>query len=56
MEFNKPSEENAKFKWNLSLRRPEHFRGTRKVYVSLNDKNTSPFWSLFIEKVRNKKI
>ena len=50
MEFNKPSEENAKFKWNLSLRRPEHFRGTRKVYVSLNDKNTSPFWSLFIEK------
>lgn len=50
MEFNKPSEENAKFKWNLSLRRPEHFRGTRKVYVSLDDKNTSPFWSLFIEK------
>jgi len=51
IEFNKTTEEKlGKYNWNLSLRRPPHFRGVRKAYVNLNPEKYSPFWSLIIEK------
>ena len=51
IEFNKLDDnELGKFKWNMSLRRPEHFRGIRKTYVNLKDDKYTPFWSLIIEK------
>ena len=51
IENNKPKEEEfGRYKWNVSLRRPDNFKGTRKVYVNLNQENYVPFWSLIIEK------
>ena len=51
IEFNKTTDEKlGKYIWNLSLRRPPHFRGIRKAYVNLNSEKYSPFWSLIIEK------
>ena len=51
IEESKPIEEKfVNFKWNLSLRRPEHFIGTRNSYINLNnDKN--PYWSIVVEKI-----
>ena len=52
IEYNKPVEDEdyRKFQWNFSLRRPKHFRGTRKSFVHLSEERYFPFWSLFIEK------
>ena len=51
IEYNKTTEEKlGKYNWNLSLRRPPHFRGIRKTYVNLNSEKYSPFWSLIVEK------
>ena len=51
MEYNKPIEEEfGRYKWNVSLRRPEHFRGMRKTYVNLSREKSPDFWSLIVEK------
>ena len=51
MEFNKPIEEQyGKNNWNISLRRPEHFRGVRDSYINLNGEGHMPFWSVVIER------
>ena len=53
IENNKPPEEqygNGNFKWNISLRRPDHFQGVRKSYINLKGENYIPFWSLVIER------
>ena len=51
IENNKPPEEQyGNFKWNISLRRPEHFKGVRDAYINLKGERFSPFWSVVIEK------
>ena len=52
IEYNKLDDDNefGKYKWNMSLRRPDHFRGIRKTYVNLKGDKNNPFWSLIIEK------
>ena len=51
IENNKPPEEQyGNFKWNISLRRPEHFKGVRDAYINLKGEGFSPFWSVVIEK------
>ena len=51
MEFNKPIEEQyGKNNWNISLRRPEHFKGVRDSYINLNGDGHMPFWSIVIER------
>ena len=56
MEFNKPLDEQyGKFKWNISLRRPDHFQGIRDSYINLKEDRFIPFWSLVIEKYPKQK-
>ena len=51
IENSKPLEEHyGKFKWNISLRRPEHFQGVRDSYINLKGERFLPFWSLIIER------
>ena len=51
IENNKPIEEQyGKFKWNISLRRPEHFQGVRDSYINLKGERFLPFWSIVIER------
>lgn len=51
IEFNKPFDERyGKFKWNVSLRRPENFQGVRDSYINLKGERFLPFWSLIIER------
>ena len=51
IENSKPLEEHyGKFKWNISLRRPEHFKGVRDSYINLKGERFLPFWSLIIER------
>ena len=52
IEYNKPTEEDQyrKFQWNISLRRPKHFRGIRKSFINLSEERYLPLWSLIIEK------
>ena len=56
MEFNKHKEDQeiGKYVWNMSLRRPEHFKGVRNTYVNIREKY-NPFWSLIVEKSPKKK-
>ena len=51
IEYNKPTEEDQyrKFQWNISLRRPKHFRGIRKSFINLSEERYLPLWSLIIE-------
>ena len=56
MEYNKPKgEEFGRFKWNVNLRKPEHFRGVREAYVNLSEEKKAPFWSLIVEKCPKQK-
>jgi hypothetical protein len=56
IEYNKPKEEEfGRFNWNVSLRKPEHFRGMRKAYVNLSEEKKAPFWSLIVEKCPKQK-
>ena len=51
IENSKPIEEQyGKFKWNISLRRPEHFQGVRDSYINLKGERFLPFWSIVIER------
>ena len=51
MEFDKPIEEQyGKNNWNISLRRPEHFKGVRDSYINLKGEGHMPFWSVVIER------
>ena len=52
IEYNKPTEEDQyrKFQWNISLRRPKHFREIRKSFINLSEERYLPLWSLIIEK------
>ena len=51
IEENKPIEEKyGNFKWNISLRRPERFQGTRNSYINLKN-DYDPYWSIVIEKI-----
>ena len=51
IENNKPIEEQyGNFKWNISLRRPEHFQGIRETYINLKGEGFTPFWSVVIER------
>ena len=51
MEFDKPIEEQyGKNNWNISLRRPEHFKGVRDSYINLKGEGHIPFWSVVIER------
>ena len=56
IEYNKSTNEQlGRYKWNVSLRRPEHFRGKRETYVNLKGERFNPFWSLIIEKCPRQK-
>ena len=56
MEYNKPIDEQyGKFKWNISLRRPDHFQGVRDSYINLKGDRYIPFWSIVIEKCPKQK-
>ena len=51
IENNKPLEDQyGNFKWNISLRRPDHFEGVRESYINLKGERFLPFWSLVIER------
>ena len=57
MEYNKPKEEEfGRYNWNVSLRRPDNFRGIRKAYVNLSEEKYNSLWSLMIEKYPKEKI
>lgn len=50
IELNKPVDEKyGKFKWNISLRRPNQFEGMRSSYINLT-RDENPFWGIVIEK------
>ena len=56
IEFNKPFEESyGKFKWNVSLRRPQNFQGVRDSYINLKGERFLPFWSLIVERYPKQK-
>ena len=56
IEFNKPFEDRyGKFKWNVSLRRPENFQGVRESYINLKGERFLPFWSLVVERYPKQK-
>ena len=56
IEYNKPFDEKyGKFKWNISLRRPDNFKGVRDTYINLNGERFAPFWSLVIERYPKQK-
>ena len=51
IENNKPIEEHyGKYKWNISLRRPDNFQGVRDSYINLKGDGFIPFWSVVIER------
>jgi hypothetical protein len=39
----------GQYKWVMSLRRPEHFKGERESYINIGNDN-NPFWALVKEK------
>ena len=39
----------GQYKWVMSLRRPEHFKGERESYINIGNDN-NPFWTLVKEK------
>ena len=50
MDFSKTiNEKYSKFNWNISLRRPKKFKGTRNSYINLSN-NDHPFWAIIVEK------
>ena len=56
MENSKPIDEQyGKYKWNISLRRPDNFKGVRDSYINLKGERFMPFWSLVIEKCPKQK-
>ena len=56
IENNKPLDElYGKYKWNISLRRPDHFQGVRDSYINLKEDRFMPFWSIVIEKYPKQK-
>ena len=56
IEYNKPFDEKyGKFKWNISLRRPDNFKGVRDSYINLKGERFMPFWSLVIERYPKQK-
>ena len=56
IEYNKPFDEKyGKFKWNISLRRPENFKGVRDSYINLKGDRFMPFWSLVKERYPKQK-
>ena len=44
----------GKYIWNIGLRRPESFKGVRKLYVNVNN-DYNPFWKVIVEKSPNYK-
>ncbi len=51
IENNKPIEQHyGKYKWNISLRRPDNFQGVRDSYINLKGDGFIPFWSVVIER------
>ena len=51
IENDKPIEEHyGKYKWNISLRRPDNFQGVRDSYINLKGDGFIPFWSVVIER------
>ena len=56
IENHKPIEEqHGKYKWNISLRKPNNFKGVRDSYINLKGERFMPFWSLVIEKCPKQK-
>jgi hypothetical protein len=50
IENSRPIEERyGKYKWNISLRRPDNFKGIRNAYVNVRN-DTDPFWVVVYEK------
>ena len=50
IENSKPiNERYGQYKWVMSLRRPEHFKGERESYINIGNDN-NPFWALVKEK------
>mgnify|MGYP006873113255 CR=1 FL=1 len=51
IENRKPQEEQyGRFKWNISLRKPDYFKGVRNSYINLKGERFNPFWSIVIER------
>lgn len=42
-----------KLKWKISLRRPEHFKGARKIFVNVSS-DANPLWTLVKDKYTKK--
>ena len=50
IENSRPIDEKyGKYKWNISLRRPDNFKGVRNAYVNIRN-DTDPFWVVVYEK------
>ena len=50
IENSRPIDEKyGKYKWNISLRRPDNFKGVRNAYVNVRN-DTDPFWVVVYEK------
>jgi hypothetical protein len=45
-----PDEKYGRFKWNISLRKPDSFKGVRDSYINLKGERFNPFWSIVIER------
>ena len=51
LENRKPLDEKyGRFKWNISLRKPDFFKGVRDSYINLKGERFNPFWSIVIER------
>jgi hypothetical protein len=51
IENRKPLDEKyGRFKWNISLRKPDYFKGVRDSYINLKGERFNPFWSIVIER------
>ena len=51
IENRKPLDERyGRFKWNISLRKPDYFKGVRDSYINLKGERFNPFWSIVIER------
>jgi len=51
IENRKPLDERyGRFKWNISLRKPDCFKGVRDSYINLKGERFNPFWSIVVER------
>ena len=48
-------EKYGKIQWNMSLRRPYNFKGTRKMNINVSNDDRNPLWGTIVERSPNQK-